>query len=145
MTITCRPSAIALALGMALAGCDGGADQPVAAPTPTPTPVASPKPLAALPPAVTGRWGALPTDCAGKGGATAMTVAATTLTFSNSKAKVSEIVEIRPMTYTATLDYTNRMGNWSSPTTMTVRDAGTTLQRQDTHPSSMTTYTRCPA
>lgn len=136
-----------ISCALALAACD---------PAPTTAPVASdnaanaaapakpagPEKLTAFPTEYQGRWGMTPADC--KGGAGLMTVGATTLSFAAGvKATAKEMVAVRADRLTATLDYTNRKGNWSSPTTMTLQDDGKSLQREDTHPSGMFRYQRC--
>lgn len=145
-----RSSMPILGLTLALAACGGPpATPPVANNAAEAENVAvaaappAPKPLASLPEAYQGRWGATPADCQGTGGIGRAVITANGMTFFGVTAKANHIVEVRPDVLKADLAFTNRKGNWSSPTTMTLRDDGKTLVREDTHPSGRFTYQRC--
>jgi hypothetical protein len=143
-----RFALLPLGFALALGACD---------PAPTTAPVANdaavnatanaaapagPQKLTAFPEEYRGRWGMTPADC--KGGAGLMTVAASTLSFNAGvKATAKDMLAVRPDRLTATLDYTNRKGNWTSPTTMTLQDDGKALLREDARPSGMFRYQRC--
>lgn len=136
-------SLVPLAALFVLAACDDAAPvgnemaANVAAPAASPSPTS----LAALPDAFRGRWATSTDQCGGGSGL--MTVNASDMTFQGTRATIDEIVQTRPGRLTATLHYTNRMGKWDSPTTMTLRNDDKTLVRDDTHPTGRFTYERC--
>lgn len=119
-------------------GDSGNALVPVVLPSPTS--------LRAIPAAFHGRWGLVPDDCdpARADGKGLVTIAADRLSFYESRAIPSAIMQTGPQRITATLAYTGEGQRWTKPSVLAIEDAGRTLVIDQQDPPSALRYQRCP-
>jgi hypothetical protein len=94
-----------------------------------------------IPESLQGRWGMVPADCTSTRGDAKglMTVGADTLSFYESRAKLTDVASADPNRFSGAFAFTGEGQNWTANVTLT-RD-GDTLVRQEEGPRF--TYRRC--
>ena len=138
-----------------MAGCSPPSDTEETA-TPTPSPAATPPPAAsAAPPAAVipselqGRWGLVAADCdpARDDAKGLMEVAANTLTFYESRARLGAVRAAGPDRIRATFAFSGEGQEWTSDVELRSWERGAKLIREDRGPDAAgpLTYMRCPA
>ncbi|SMF78619.1 hypothetical protein [Allosphingosinicella indica] len=124
---------------------------PSASPMPEPTATATPDELsgtATIPAALRGRWGLVAADCTSTRGDAKglLRIAADTIRFYESRAKLGRVVERDRSRIVADFDFEGEGQTWERRLTLDGQDGGKTLIRRDQGDDAMPgplRYTRC--
>jgi hypothetical protein len=113
--------------------------------TESPAPLPTAKTPSTFPVAFRGRWGMNANDCDPKrdDNKGLLTVSAETLTFYESRAKITALTSISPTTVLADLSFSGEGQSWNSKTAFALADGGKTLLRTEEEPASSYRYQRC--
>lgn len=104
-------------------------------------------PLTEIPASFQGRWGMVPNDCdrARSDAKGLMEVTATRLSFYESRATPTSIVQATPEELGLQLAFSGEGQTWERTTRLKLEEAGTVIVREEREPPATFRYTRCPA
>lgn len=147
----CSPEPDADAKVDAAASPEASLAAPATSPAPAAAPTALPSPIAefGFPAAMLGRWGLVPGDCDPSQGDDkgSLLVAPTTLTFYESRARITTITASEPARLRASLAYEGEGQSWKTEADLRLGEGGKTLILAQTGPDApreVLTYNRCP-